>query len=202
MFLIDYLFMTRQIDLLVSTYGYWAIFFGTLFEGETILLAAGYAAQLGLLEWPFVVAVAFIGGTLGDQIAFILGRWKGYYLLRNFPSLANHAPHINHLLHRYQAIIIFSIRFLYGLRIAGPVIIGMSRIPFLRFSLLNILAAFSWAVIVAGAGYYFGVALESILSDINQIEHWVILGVLVAALIGWLWLSRRVNRLDSEDRRN
>jgi membrane protein DedA with SNARE-associated domain len=44
------------------------VFLGTLLEAETILLSAGFAANRGLLQWPLVVAVAFVGATLGDQI--------------------------------------------------------------------------------------------------------------------------------------
>ena len=61
----------------VANYGYLAVFIGTLLEGETILVAAGFAAYRGLLDLPSVVLVAIVGGTLGDQTAFQLGRWKG-----------------------------------------------------------------------------------------------------------------------------
>lgn len=45
---------------LIATYGYYALFLGTLLEGETVLVAAGYAAHRGLLELPWVIVIAFL----------------------------------------------------------------------------------------------------------------------------------------------
>ena len=173
----------------VASYGYLAVFAGTLLEGETILIAAGFAAHRGLLDWPLVVLVALAGATLGDQIAFVLGRWKGDALIARFPALARQKPRIHALLERYDALFILAVRFLYGLRIAGPVIMGASRVPVLRFALLNVLGAALWAVLIAGTGYTFGAAIETVLVDLKTIEEVVLVVILV--LGGGLWLLRR-----------
>ena len=52
-----------------------------------MLLAAGFAAHRGLLELRWVVALAFVASTLGDQIYFYLGRRHGPRLLARFPTL-------------------------------------------------------------------------------------------------------------------
>ena len=88
-------------------------------------------------------------------------------------------------------LLILSVRFLYGMRIAGPVVIGTSGVPFLRFALLNMLGAAIWAVLVAGAGYYFGVALTAVVADIKRIEAVILVGIPVAGFIVWLWRRRR-----------
>lgn len=180
-----------MISAFVVSYGYLAVFLGTLLEGETILLSAGFAANRGLLHWPLVVAVAFAGATLGDQIAFLLGRWKGASLIARFPALALHAPRVHALLERHDVLLILSVRFLYGLRIAGPVVMGTSGVPFPRFALLNMLGAAIWAVLVAGAGYYFGVALTAVVADIKRIEAAILIGIPAAGFIVWLWRRRR-----------
>jgi membrane protein DedA with SNARE-associated domain len=175
---------------LVGAYGYWAVLFGTLLEGETILLAAGFAAHQGLLDWRLVVAIACVGGTLGDQLAFMLGRWKGQALIDRFPSLARRAPQVHRLLERYSFVLIFMVRFLYGLRISGPMVMGTSRIPLLRFSILNMMAAAVWAVLVAGAGYAFGAATESALNHVEHIEAMVLIVILALGFVVWLWHYR------------
>ena len=50
----------------VAAYGYLAVLLGTLLEGETVLLLAGFAAHQGHLAIHWVLLIAFIGGTLGD----------------------------------------------------------------------------------------------------------------------------------------
>ena len=73
---------------LIETYGYWVVFGGTLLEGESVLLLAGFAAHRGLLELHTVIGVAIFGSFLGDQLLFFLGRYQGAKLLgatRNTP---------------------------------------------------------------------------------------------------------------------
>lgn len=55
---------------LIARYGLAAVFAGTLFEGETVLLLAGYAAHRGYLDFSAVVAVAIVGAVAGDQFWF------------------------------------------------------------------------------------------------------------------------------------
>lgn len=190
----------RMISALVASYGYFAVFIGTLLEGETILIAAGYAAHRGLLDWPLVVVVAMAGGTLGDQLAFLLGRWRGEALFARFPALAQRKEKVFRLLARYDVLFILSLRFIYGLRIAGPAILGSSRMSMGRFALFNVIGAALWAVIIAGVGWFFGAALEAILTDIKKIEEVLLLAILVAGVGIWLWHRRRatanIDRVD------
>lgn len=168
------------------------MFIGTFLEGETVLLAAGFAAHQGLLDWRVMVPVAFAGATLGDQAAFLLGRWKGEALIARYSILARHAPQVHRLLERFDVALILIIRFLYGLRIAGPVILGSSHIPLFRFSILNMIGAAAWAAIIAGAGYAFGAAMDALLSHLEHIEETLVLAILGIGFM--LWLLHLVNR--------
>lgn len=175
----------------IASYGYLAVFVGTLLEGETILLAAGFAAHRGMLDWRLVIAIAFVGATLGDQIAFLLGHWKGDALIGRFPALARNVARVQALLERYHSPFILVVRFLYGLRIAGPLIMGSTRLPPIRFAVLNMIGAALWATLVTAAGYAFGLAIESFLADLKRIEEFILLGILAAGLAVWIWRRGR-----------
>jgi membrane protein DedA with SNARE-associated domain len=95
------------------------------------------------------------------------------------------------MLDKYHTALIPAVRFLYGLRIAGPVIIGISGVSSARFALLNMLGAIVWAVIIALAGYYFGALLELLLKDIKHIEEAILLWILLVGCILWLWRRAR-----------
>jgi membrane protein DedA with SNARE-associated domain len=181
------------ISAFVASYGYLAVLLGTLFEGETLLLAAGFAAHRGLLDWRLVIAVAFAGATLGDQLAFLLGRWKGTTLIARFPALARRAPKVHALLERHQVLFILANRFLYGLRIAGPIVMGTSGVPLVRFALLNMIGAALWAVLITGAGYYFGAVMESLFASFKHIEEAILVGILAVGFIAWLWRRRHLH---------
>ncbi|SDI47763.1 DedA family protein [Propionivibrio dicarboxylicus] len=179
-----------MITTFVTSYGYLAVFCGTLFEGEIILIAAGFAAQRGFLAWPAVIAVAIVGAALGDQLAFLGGRRYGNRLIERFPRVLGHQARILGLLERYDVLCIVAFRFLYGLRIAGPFILGTSRVPLGRFSVVNILSVSVWTVVVVSIGRLFGVAFEALLGDLKEIEEGLIVAILLVGV--GIVLGRRI----------
>ena len=174
---------------LVSEYGYLAVFVGSLLEGETILLLAGFAAHQGYLSLPLTMAVAFVGGTLGDQFFFWLGRARGNQLLQRFPRAQPRVLLIKRLLERFHAPIIVLVRFMYGMRIMGPIVIGACSIKAWRFALFNIIGAAIWAPLVTGLGYLFGDAVQLTLDHMEQARI-VALVLIALALVGWFGLRR------------
>ena len=172
-------------------YGYFALFIGTLLEGETLLALAGYAAQQGWMSFPVVVGIAVVGGFLGDQFFFFLGRRYGDRLLTRYPKLAAKAPKVKALLCRWDAPLVVMIRFMYGLRIAGPIIIGSAGISAWRLAFFNFIGALIWAPVVAAAGYLAGHALQKIIEDIHQAETALMVVVVCAFVVGWLVYRRR-----------
>lgn len=179
---------------LIASYGYYALFVGAFLEGETVLIAAGFAAHRGILDLSWVIAIAFIASTLGDQLAFLLGRRHGERLLQRFPILRRKVPLVQALLDRYHVPLILGVRFFYGLRIAGPFVIGMSNISFMVFALLNMVGAIIWAVVVASAGYYFGMALEMWMANLKQLEE-AVMALIFAIGVGiWLWRRMRKSK--------
>ncbi len=177
----------------IQTYGYLAVAAGTFLEGETVLAIAGAAASRGHLWLPAVIAVATLASFAGDQFYFHLGRRYGSRLLGRFPSLQARTTRARELLEHHHTPVILSIRFLYGLRIAGPIAIGMSGVPWLRFLALNLAGAVVWASIVAGAGYGFGQAAAHLLGRIDADEVWWFVALLLCVLLWWLFAYRRLS---------
>lgn len=91
-------------------------------------------------------------------------------MLRRLPAIQARADKINALLVRYNAGLIMGIRFAYGLRIAGPIVIGMSTISPRRFLLFNAIGALLWAPLIAGIRYLFDHAIEWLFVDLKRYE--------------------------------
>lgn len=178
---------------LLDQYGYAAVFVGSLLEGETILLLAGIAAHGGYLSFAAVVALAFCGGTIGDQVLFQLGRRYGNGLLLRSPKLALRTETVARLIERHQTVLIIGVRFMYGLRIVGPFTIGMSDVPLARFALFNMLGAALWAPLVVGAGYLFGHTLGWMIADLGRYEAIALVGVAAIAITAY-FVQRRWRR--------
>ena len=164
---------------LIDSYGYIAVFIGAFLEGETILALAGLAAYRGYMDFLTVVLVAMFAGFLGDQFYFFLGRFKGKQLLARFPHAEERAHRFDALLARWHAPLIVGIRFMYGFRILGPIMLGMGRVPAWKFVLYNFIGAAIWAPLIAGIGYKFGEVLETVLGDMKRFELWVFAAIVV-----------------------
>jgi membrane protein DedA with SNARE-associated domain len=135
---------------------------GAFVEGEGVLLLGGMAACLHLLALPWVIVSGVAGTVLADQVYFTLGRKGGAPLLARRPRLRARAGRVLGLLERHPALLIVGYRYLYGLRTATLVALGMSRVPLSRFLPLNLLGAVLWTGAVAGAGYLFGSAADTL----------------------------------------
>lgn len=175
----------------IAHYGYFAVLLGTMLEGESILLAAGFACHQGLMSLPIVFILAVTGATLGDLTAFALGRWQGRALISRFACLHNAVPKVTRLLERYDTPIILAIRFLVGLRMAGPVIIGTTRISAKRFAWLNLLGALIWATLILSLGFSLGLMLKSLITDVKQHEEAILLALFSLVIPCSVWLVAR-----------
>ena len=100
------------------------------------------------------------------------------------------------LIERHSTWLSLGVRFMYGIRMVGSVLLGMSQASHLRFIALNLLGALIWAVVVGGAGYLFGQALELALQDAKRYEMWLLPGIVATSLAVWLWqyLRKRAAR--------
>jgi membrane protein DedA with SNARE-associated domain len=174
---------------LIEHYGYIAVLIGAVLEGETVLIIAGFAAHRGYLDLGAVVVVATLGGFLGDQFFFTLGRVRGRQLLARFPAIEAKSARVQALVDRYHTWLIVSVRFLYGLRVAGPVLLGMSEVSHARFAVFNLLGALIWASLIAGAGYLFGQTMEMMLSNAKRYEGEA--AVVLLAIGTAIWFFRR-----------
>ncbi len=183
--------MGIHLSTLLPQHGYGIAFLGALFEGETILVLAGLAANRGYLWWPVVVLLGALGGFIGDQIYFFIGRKYGAHVLARFTSLRTGAAHVEALIARYPHWVVIGVRFTYGLRIAGPMAIGMSKMHWMQFAMLNALGAIVWSSAWVGLGYVAGTALEAAIGNLKHVEH-VIFGVaLVVAVVVSVYLHWR-----------
>ena len=174
---------------LIAAHGYWILGLGCLVEGETVLVLAAYAAHRGYLNPAAVVAVAAACAFAANQFFFWLGRRHGTALLERWPALATHAAGIRRLIERHASLAAVAVRFVYGTRVAGPMLLGASPMPQLRFTVLNALSAIAWALLVGTAGWLFGEAAQTIFGHLAHFEGWL-LGALIAALIAWRLLRR------------
>ena len=179
---------------LIKNYGYIAILIGTFLEGETILILGGFAAHMGFLELPWVIASGLVGSFSGDQLFYYIGRRYGPKVIARRLSWQEGAEKVYKHLHRHQNLLILTFRFFYGLRNVTPFAVGAAHVARLRFFTLNLIGAIVWAISFGSGGFLFGEAIRLFLDDVKRYELYVLLALVLVALMIWLFTLIRHRR--------
>lgn len=188
----------------VVQYGYWAVGGALLLEnagvpvpGETILLLACFLAYSEQdLQLPWIMVVATLAATVGDNLGFALGYYGGRPLLTRYQALFRienkTVERGEELFARYGPVTVFLARFVFGMRvIAGPMA-GVLRMPWRKFIIFNFLGAILWVTVISGVGYLFGQHWERLAGEVKRIDIAVAILLVIVAILLW-WRSRRKN---------
>ena len=92
----------------------------------------------------------------GDQLLYFIGRRFEGRVISRLKGQEKRITRARRLIARHPMLFVIGVRFMYGFRIIGPVLIGASRLPPSRFVPLNILGAILWATIFVMLGYFGG----------------------------------------------
>jgi len=172
-----------DVPLLVQAYGYPVAFIGSMLEGETVLVLAGLAAHRGHLSLTAVWLLAAAGGAIGDAIYFALGRGYGERLIARYPWFAPAVARVHRLIDRGPVISVIAVRFLYGVRMAGPMVIGTSAMSWPHFLFWNACGALLWSAAWLALGYTLGEVAQRLLGNLAHMERELFLGVLAVAVV-------------------
>lgn len=186
-------------------WGYWAIAVGLLLEnsgvpvpGETILILASVMSfSQHQLRLPWIIVVATLAATTGDNIGYWIGRrggrpllerWKHFFRIRQ-----SHIQEAEQLIHRHGALAIFFARFIAGARIIAGPLAGVLHMHWPRFALFNFLGALAWVSVISTLSYMFGSQLDRLLRLVSDVT-WGILAIIVLLLIFFWWRRRDTAR--------
>lgn len=186
----------------VATYGYWIVLGGALVEGEAVVILSGVFAAEGLMNLYVVMLLAFIGTLISDQSLFYFGRWRGKKFLRKYPSLKPKVRRTMAYLRKNDVVFILANRFIYGLRIIGPIIIGTTGVNTRKFSTYNVLAALIWAIVCPLVGYILAEPALYLLELIHKYQKLALLIVICIAMgvISFMRLKKRYGKAHKKTR--
>jgi len=155
--------------------------------GEAALIAAGISAKHGHLDLAAVIAVAFVGASVGGMAGWLVGLRGGRSLLT--------AP--GALLRLRLAMVARGDRFYERY---GPVAVlftpswmaGIHNMHWSRFMLLNTLSALAWALAIGGGADLIGPSIADLVADAGVAVGLVLAGV--AVVLALLLLRRLASR--------
>jgi membrane protein DedA with SNARE-associated domain len=169
---------------LLLKYGAIGIFLGAAFEGQTAVIIGGLLVRQQLMEPWVAVLSATAGSAVLDHLLFVAGRrFRTSKLVIRMVAKPAFTKAMG-FIERFPVSFVLAFRFIYGLRAAGPVAIGISHSSTLLFTVLNIVSAAVWASVFTGAGYLFGHAIEDALGRVTPLQRTVLaVGALLVVVI-------------------
>jgi membrane protein DedA with SNARE-associated domain len=185
----------------IESYGYWAVFFGGMLEGETVLILAGYSISRGYLDPLPTLLLAAAGGATGDFIYYSIGRRYGPTLIRRFPPLRRLRARAVLFVRRWGRQTAFLTRFIYGMRIILPMSMGSARFRPSVFIPYNVMGALSFAALYLTLGFLFGQTVQEMLGRVRPYERWILLALVLLGAIIWGIREWRLYRGTGEDAR-
>jgi membrane protein DedA with SNARE-associated domain len=183
---------------LIGQYGYLVVFFGVMLEsagvplpGETVLITAGVLVHRGVLDYGDALFFGILGAAVGDQIGYWVGRVGGRPFVLRWGKYVFIAPErlerAERFFTRHGGKAVFLARFITGLRVFGALVAGMSRMPWGKFALYNVLGGTAWATAAVSLGYFLW-------ASIGLVEHWVgrfslllVAALALAVLLRWAY---------------
>lgn len=133
-----------------------AVFLAAFLPGDTLVFAAGAVAGQGLLN-PFVlIPLMTLASAAGDTLNFWLGRWFSGPLLHRGWVRKEQVERSRDYFNRYGARTIIIGRYIPVIRVVVPFVAGTSRIRYLHFLPLSLIACASWMTLWVGGAYWFG----------------------------------------------
>lgn len=182
---------------LIEKWGYLAVYFGTLFEGEAVYITSIVLSRIGHLQVWLVAILAFLGGATRDMLIFLIARSGGRRFILNRKKLNYKVEKVSQWLEKRSWWYLSFHRYIYGLSTATIVTLALGKMSLLRFFFLTLLACFVWVV---GYGILAYWASDSILNNIDWIKSNILLVfigiILIIILIRIIML--RLGKLDSE----
>lgn len=194
----------EQIEAIIREYGIYAVFVLCTVEGDITLLLSGAMAHSNAFGersfWQVFVA-GVLGGLVGDTIGFFTGRlFRESVKSCRFYKVAQ--PRIEKIVDKFGGYSVIISKYIYGIRTGMAIFIGMGKMSYSRFILLDVISCSIWVSLLAGLGYFFSGAITGIIGDFQHLGialfFIVALGVVGFYLAERFWISKKVEEADPE----
>jgi membrane protein DedA with SNARE-associated domain len=162
---------------------------------EVGIIAAGVWARDGAMDFWLGLAACLFGCIVGDSIMYSIGYRFGKSVLREHPMFTGfltpeREKAIERMIRRRGAIVLFTARFLVGVR--GPVYLtaGILHFPYRRFLLIDLVCATIVVTLFYSLAWYYG---KDIINWIRTAEEGITVAVGLVLVGGALffWLHHR-----------
>jgi dephospho-CoA kinase len=160
-----------------------ALFLGLLVPAEATVLVAAFMADLGYFDVSDVLLATLLGAFAGDQIGYALGRVHGRRAEVHAGRLGRlwrrHEARATLLFARRSILAVSMARFISFVRTLMPWFAGMTRMPYSRFLVYDIIGIVGWGVGSVTAGYLAGRSWQALASGLGVASAVIVIGIIL-----------------------
>lgn len=132
---------------------YIKIFLSSLVSLEVFVI---YYSSLFKLNYFLCLFFSFLGCFFWNQFTFFIGKSFSEIVIKT-AYFVDQICYIKEKLSKYKVIFILVFRYLYGLKLSSPFLLGVLDIEDIVFIKKNLLASFLWSFVYCNIGYILGV---------------------------------------------
>lgn len=184
----------HQITPYLKEYGYWIVFssillenFGLPLPGETMMIAAAVlAAESTRLSLIPLIVTAWSAAVIGDNTAYIVGRWAGRRLVlqygRHVFITYDRITRVESAFDRYGGIIVLFARFFEVFRQLNGLVAGTMEMSWHRFLFYNTIGGGLWVCAWSVLFYWLSDRASFVFVYFRKFEFFILISVAVAAV--------------------
>jgi membrane-associated protein len=173
------------------------LFIGFFFPGDSLLFVTGMTLSInnhisGLNVWEVTLLVT-LAGILGNYAGFWFGKKSGPLLFKREDSLLFKKKHLvaaHEFYEKYGGGAIVFARFLPFIRTFAPIVAGIVKMDYKKFSVFNIVGCVAWVFIMILAGYFLGKTIPGLQEHLELIVLVMILITTAPIIIKLLWKKK------------
>lgn len=186
---------------LVVTFAETAVFIGLLIPAEATVIVASVLAVQGEFSIRAVFLATFVGGFLGDQTGYLLGRFAGNKVVAREGLIANlwhkYEPVAAKLFRRQAALSVSIARFISFVRTLMPWFAGMSEMRYGRFLVYDFIGVLGWTAASVAVGYIAGESWRLVAAHLGVASAYLvaaIIGIVIIAKMLATWREKKEKR--------
>ncbi len=144
----------------LATYGYLILAYYSFGGGMLGLIGAGILSAMGTMDITFSILIATVANFVGDTVLFYLAQTNKKEVQKYLTKHKRKIAWTNLLMRRYGWMVVFLQKYIYGVKTLVPIVMGLTKYDFKKFTLLNLPASIVWGLVVGLVSFYFSTAVR------------------------------------------
>jgi membrane-associated protein len=162
---------------------------GFFFPGDSLLVTAGLFASTGDFNIVILNLLLIPAAILGNSAGYWIGYKSGPKLFKREQSLLFRKDYLiktHQFYEKHGGFTIFISRFMPFFRTFAPIVAGIGKMKYSRFTYYNIISAIIWIIAMTLTGFYLGRTIPNVDKHIEKVIVVIVFLSLLPAIIKYI----------------